>query len=109
MEQDFGTEAYKLVRSAGSDTSHDAADSLDTTHLEQRVYDFICSTGPDGCISDEVRANFPGLAYSSVTARYRSLLDKDYIADSGGRRPGNSGRKQRVMVATKFFVDVGGK
>jgi hypothetical protein len=103
MEQDFGTEAYKLARSDGSDTSHDAADSVDTTHLEQLVYGFICSAGPDGCISDEVRANFPGLAYSSVTARYRALLDKDYIADTGKRRPGKSGRNQRVMVASKFL------
>lgn len=107
MEQDFGTDAYKLVRSDGSDTSHDAADSLDTTHLEQMVYDFICSRGPDGCISDEVRANFPGLAYSSVTARYSALLDKGFIVDTGKRLPGKSGRRQRVMMASKFIPNAG--
>jgi len=35
-----------------------------------------------GCISDEVRANFPDFAYSSITARYRALLDKNFIADT---------------------------
>jgi len=99
----FGTEAFKLVRSDGTDTSFAAAEQIDTTRLESMVYDYISSTGVEGCISDEVRANFPGFAYSSITARYRALLDKNLIADTGGRRPGNSGRKQRVMVATKFL------
>lgn len=105
MSEAFGTEPYKLVQSEGADTSSEAAHSIDTANLERMVYGFICDVGKDGCISDEVRANFPYLAYSSVTARYRALLDKNLIADTGIRRPGNSGRKQRVMVATKFLEE----
>lgn len=103
MSEAFGTDAYKLVRHDGIDTSHEAADQVDTSRLESMVYGYICSTGKAGCISDEVRDNFPGLAYSSITARYRALLNKNYIADTGERRPGKSGRKQRVMIATKFL------
>ena len=101
--ENFGTDAFKLVRHDGTDTSFEAAEAVDTTRLEGMVYDFILSTGITGCISDEVRANFPDFAYSSITARYRALLDKNFIADTGVRRPGNSGRKQRVMVATKYL------
>ena len=101
MSEVFGTDAYKLVRHDGTDTSHEAAHEIDTTRLESMVYEYIYSTGKRGCISDEVREAFPEFAYSSITARYRALLDKNLIADTGVRWPGKSGRKQRVMIATK--------
>lgn len=93
----FGTEPRKLVRPNDPDTSHEAAANVDTTKLEQMVYDAIRSFGERGCISDEVRAKFSGFPYSSITARYRALLDKGFIEDTGMRRQGISGRNQRVM------------
>jgi len=39
------------------------------------------------------------MPYSSITARYRSLLDKGFIVDTGERRKGQSGRAQRVLKA----------
>ena len=106
MTEAFGTEAFKLVRRDGTDTSHEAALQIDTTRLESMVYEYIYSTGTRGCISDEVREAFPEHAYSSITARYRALLDKNLIADTGVRWPGKSGRKQRVMIATKFLTSM---
>tara|TARA_R110000824_G_scaffold12903_5_gene56322 strand:+ start:5993 stop:6367 length:375 start_codon:yes stop_codon:yes gene_type:complete len=94
-----GTDPHTLHRRDGSDTSAAAAYSIDPTHLEKMVYQVIRSFGESGCISDEVRAKLPHLSYSSVTARYRKLLDRNHIRDTGIRRPGNSGRGQRVMVA----------
>ena len=102
----FGTEAFRLVRSDGTDTSYEAAHQIDTTRLESMVYEYIYSMGTRGCISDEVREAFPELAYSSITARYRALLDKNLIVDTGVRWPGKSGRKQRVMIATKFLTSM---
>jgi len=96
-EFNFGTPARKLARSNDPDTSKDAAESVDTTKLESMVYDAICRFGNAGCISDEIRDAFPSMPYSSVTARYRALLDKGMIVDTGARRPGKSGRSQRVM------------
>ena len=84
-----------LYRTDATDTSVQAACSLDVTRLEYAVLAAIRKLGP--CISDEVREHFPSLSYSSVTARYRSLLDKGLIKDTGKRRKGISGRKQRVM------------
>jgi hypothetical protein len=41
---------------------------------------------------------YPQYPYSSITARYRALLDKDLIEVSGVKR-GKFGRNQRVMKA----------
>ena len=96
----FGTDPHYLVRRNDPDTSHEAAEKVDTTKLEKMVYETIRAHGINGCISDRVRMLHPAYPYSSITARYRALLDKGMIIDSGVRMPGRSGRNQRVMVAT---------
>jgi hypothetical protein len=97
MERFFGTEPFKLVRNQDPTTSHQAAQAVDTTKLEQMVYEAIKSH-PDGCISDEILEMYPNYPYSSITARYRALLDKDLIEVTGVKR-GKFGRNQRVMKA----------
>jgi hypothetical protein len=99
-EDIFGTDPHYLVRQQDPDTSHAAAHSVDTTKLELMVYEAIKSYGKNGCISDDVRAMYPTYPYSSITARYRALLDRGMIVDSGVRMPGKSGRSQRVLIAT---------
>ena len=94
----FGTMWKKLVRKEGTITSIEAAEAVDTTKLERIVYQVIASH-PDGCIQDEVLADLPDLAYSSVTARFSALLRKGYIKDTGETRKGRSGRNQRVLKA----------
>jgi hypothetical protein len=93
----FGTEAFKLVRKEDPTTSHQAAQAVDSTKLEQMVYEAIKSH-PEGCISDEILAMYPQYPYSSITARYRALLDKGFIEVTGVKR-GKFGRNQRVMKA----------
>jgi hypothetical protein len=95
----FGTDPRKLVRTNAPDTSIEAAASVDTPALEWIVYKAIRSYGQHGCISDQLLTMFNTYPYSSITARYRALLDKNYIEDTGERRPGKSGRNQRVMRA----------
>ena len=99
MERFFGTEPFKLVRKEDPTTSHQAAQAVDTTKLEQMVYEAIKSH-PEGCISDEILEMYPNYPYSSITARYRALLDKGFIEVSGVKR-GRFGRNQRIMRATK--------
>ena len=98
------TDPHTLHRREGPDTSTDAAYSIDPTRLERTVYRVIHSFGKEGCISDEVRAQLPHLAYSSVTARYRKLLDRRHILDTGHRRPGKSGRGQRASHSRRFLM-----
>ena len=101
MERFFGTEPFKLVRKEDPITSHEAAQGVDTTKLEQIVYEAIKGF-PDGCISDEVLEALPEHRYSSVTPRYRALLDKGFI-EITGTRVGRSGKQQRVMKAKSFL------
>ena len=94
---DFGTDPKKLHRTDAPDTSVKAAYSIDTAGLEQKVLAAI-KKFPRGCTQDEVLDLFPGYPYSSITARFRALLDKNLIKDTGERRPGYSGRSQRVLI-----------
>jgi hypothetical protein len=95
----FGTAPKKLVRKNDPDTSHEAASGVDTTRLEMMVFEAIKSFGSAGCISDQILCQFSTFPYSSITARYRALMDKGFIEDTGQRLPGRSGRSQRVMRA----------
>ena len=97
MDRFFGTEAFRLVRKEDPITSHEAAQAVDTTKLEQIVYEAIKGF-PNGCISDEVLEALPDYRYSSITPRYRALLDKGFI-EITGTKDGRSGKKQRVMKA----------
>ena len=97
MERFFGTEPFKLARREDPTTSHQAAQAVDTTKLEQMVYEAIKSH-PEGCISDEILEMYPNYPYSSITARYRALLDKGFIEVTGVKR-GRFGRNQRIMRA----------
>ena len=97
---EFGTDPKLLVRRDDPDTSHQAAQKVDSTRLEQLVYEAIKSYGAVGCISDQILETFPHLPYSSVTARYKALMQKGFIEDTGERKAGKSGRSQRVMRAT---------
>jgi len=92
----FGSDPKTLVRSNDPDTSQAAAASVNSTQLEKMVYEAIC-TYPEGCISDQLLDRFKGFPYSSITARYRALLDKGFIEDTGERRKGRSNKNQRVM------------
>lgn len=96
----FGTDPRCLVRATSPDTSFEAAQTVDTTRLESLVYDAVRSFA-GGCIQDDVLNLFPGFPYSSVTARFRALLDKGLIVDTGERRKGRSGRSQRVLVGAE--------
>ena len=83
------------------DTSKEAFNSIDATALERLVLKTINRFGTKGCISDQVRAALPHLSYSSVTARYKALIDAGSI-EVIGKRKGLSGRSQRVYRATQI-------
>lgn len=88
-----------LWRHDDPQTSRDAAKSFDTTTLEKIVYNAIKSYGAQGCISDDVMARIPNIPLVSISPRYKRLIEKRLIEDTGERRPGISGRGQRVMRA----------
>tara|TARA_R110000868_G_scaffold410409_1_gene698372 strand:+ start:137 stop:481 length:345 start_codon:yes stop_codon:yes gene_type:complete len=91
-----------LYRRDASDTSIDAAESLDITRLEQMILEDIQLAGVWGMTQDDLIRMHPGYSYSSITARPASLKQKGLIFDSGERRAGRSGRGQAVLKAAKF-------
>lgn len=97
----FGTFWQTLVRKNAPVTSVEAAASLDSAKMEQLVYEVIADFR-DGCIQDEVLAKLSQYPYSSVTARFSKLLAIGYIVDTGEKRPGKSGRQQRVLKIKEY-------
>ena len=100
FERYFGTEPKKLVRTNDPDTSHAAANSVDTSQLESMVYEVI-SKYPDGCIADDVERELAHLRSHSITPRFAPLMRKGFIFDTGERRKASSGRSQRVVKVTE--------
>jgi len=96
----FGSEPKMMVRSTDPDTSMDAAEKVDSTRLEQMVYEAIAKY-PNGCISDEVQTHFPNHGVQTISPRYAPLIRKGFIEDTGERRVGLSGRSQRVLKVIK--------
>ena len=93
---DFGTDPKELVRTTDPDTSHEAALTVDTSHLESLVYEVICKH-PNGVIADDVERELSYLRSHSITPRFAPLIRKGFIFDTGERRMASSGRSQRVV------------
>lgn len=86
------------ARNTDPDTSHDAANSVDTTELERIVYEVI-KQFPNGCIGDDVVRMLPQFGIQTISPRYAPLMRKGWVIDTGERRKARSGRSQRVMLA----------
>ena len=86
------------ARNTDPETSHEAAESIDTTALERIVYDTI-KMFPNGCIGDDVVKMLPQFGIQTISPRYAPLLRKGWIVDTGEKRKARSGRSQRVMKA----------
>jgi len=87
-----------LRKNTDPDTSHEAADKLDTTQLEAVVLATIQSFS-NGCIGDDVVKALPAWGVETISPRYAALIRKGHIVDTGERRKAKSGRSQRVMKA----------
>lgn len=94
------TKLTDLFRRNASDTSVEAALSIEVNKLEGMVLNAIKSAGHKGMTQQELIEKFSNYSYSSITARPSALKRKGLIVDSGERRVGKSGRKQAVLVAS---------
>jgi hypothetical protein len=100
MDRFFGTEPFKMVRKEDPDTSKDASEKVDSTKLEQLVYEVIAKY-PNGCIADEVMTHFPNRGVQTISPRYAPLIRKGFIEDTGERRKSVTGHSQRVLRVIK--------
>jgi hypothetical protein len=86
---------------------------MDTGRWEKAVYAIVESLGRRGATQDEViiiaeRRYGKGISYSTITARFKALHDKQLLThplDGEGEiktRNGRSGKKQRIHIAKKY-------
>jgi hypothetical protein len=101
MNDLFGTEPHKLHRSDSPDTSVESAYAVDTTKLEEMVFNAIKASGDHGVTASVLLRMYANRPYSSITARFSALERKGLIYYQGDKRQGESGRNQRVMRANR--------
>ena len=94
-----GHSLYKSgsYRNTDPDTSIKAAESIDATKLELRVFDCICASGLTGRTSEEI-ANEINMELGSITPRMAPLEQKGLISRTETRRAGKSGRGRIVWA-----------
>lgn len=88
---------YAAARATDPRTSHQAAASLPTSHLEEVVLGALKSH-TEGLTSHEL-ARITGLDLVTVSPRLRPLVNKRLVVDSGEKRAGTSGRQSIVWKA----------
>lgn len=94
----FGTNPKQMARTEDPDTSKEAAETVQSAHLEKLVYEVIKEFS-DGCTSEDVERALYQYRSHSITPRFAPLLRKGLIVDTGFRKRGASGRSQRVVRA----------
>ena len=73
------TEVYKLHRKDADTTSIESAQNVKVNRLEKIVYEVIDHFGTSGCIQDDVLQELHDYPYSTVTARFRAVEEKNLI------------------------------
>lgn len=97
----FGTPPKHMVRRTDPGTSIEAACAIDSAGVEEIVYNTIKSFGDKGCIGDDVHGALPHMGIQTLSPRYKPLLKKGLIEETGEKRKALSGRNQRVIRAVK--------
>jgi hypothetical protein len=82
---------HGLARRSDPETSHAAAKSVDANRLESVVLGAL-GRHPSGLTIHEV-ADLTGVPFESIGPRFRPLVNKGLIHDSGERRVGRSNRQ----------------
>lgn len=99
----FGTDPRRLARRTDPSTSHAAAASTNSARWERIVLGVITTFGKRGCIQDDVitaiTRSYGPVPYSTITARFKALEEKNLIRYTDEKRTGRSGRSSRVRVA----------
>lgn len=87
---------------SGSDTSEEAARSINSEALRERVFRCIAKRGEGGLTDYEIEC-YTGLIHQTASARRRELVLMGRVAEhpDGLKRPTGSGRRAKVWVESK--------
>lgn len=102
----FGTEPHIITPRDGIDTSEEAAYSVDTEKGERLAYQIVLEHGLDGCILDELKAEYRKRAGldSQFVNRRTGLHQKGLVLRQHLTRRGTSGKRQYVYVAKELLL-----
>ena len=93
----FGTPEYMLRRNEDPETSHAAAEQVDTTKMEAIIFDCIKTFSQEnGCTSFDIFQR-SGTHPWSISPRIKGLERNGYIYYRGDTRKGGSNRQMRIM------------
>ena len=90
------TPVYMLFRKGAPETSVQAAEDVSSGRMLTLVYSEVVQAGGAGITTKEIRAKYPYLPYSSITARPATLEQRGKIYYEGDKRDGC-----RVIRVTK--------
>ncbi len=91
------TTPLAFARNTDPATSQQAAKTVNVTYLEGKVLAAIKAAGEKGATQDELVEALK-LPSNSITPRFKPLLRKGVVVDTGTTRKGHwSGKRQRVM------------
>lgn len=90
----------QFARSTDPQTSKNAITETSATHLEQLVLAAI-RFFPNGCIGEDIERLLSHIPYRTVSPRFRPLIEKGLVLDTGEKRKASSGRSQRLMLAAE--------
>ena len=91
------TPPYKLARSNDPETSKQSAQDVSSGKMLKLVYDEVVKFGSNGITTKEIRAIYPDLPYSSITARPAQLEEDGLVYYEGDKRD-----RCRVMRAKTY-------
>jgi hypothetical protein len=86
------------------DTSHDAAQSIRVTHLEDVVLRALFDAGREGLTTFEL-VDVTGLSLVTVSPRLRPLVRKGRAYDSGQRRENPATGRRAIVWRSSFNKD----
>ena len=88
---------YGGSRSTDPETSHDAA-KFDTSFLQQQVLFTLLKEGP---LTSEEVSEILQINLVSISPRFRPLVEKGFVIDTGERRKNKSGRSAILWKAVR--------
>ena len=88
-----------FARHTDPETSHEAAEAVEATVLEQMVLKAL-RDNPEGLTNHEI-VEATGLTWNTASPRLRPLVNKGFVYDSDVKRPGPSGRRCIVWRLTE--------
>lgn len=88
---------HARARRTDPETSHEAAKSVNATHVEQKML-VVLRNYPDGLTSHQV-ADLSGIPFWTVSPRLKPMERKNLVYNTMGKRPNKSGRNGYIWKA----------